>query len=202
MKKLICMILAVFLLVSLAACQDAREGDYVLATNALESGRYADAYPILAELGDYKDAKALLATIHAEKQSAVVDIDGVHMEIEYVIKNGNVVKEIRTVSGGDQIKSYYKFNAEGLCTSEIHAQADGSKVKCTPAQAKAWSKWRDREHMSLDEVKALKPEITDAGREYVKAHPLCTRKEAAANGCKNITKEGLKALKVELGFKR
>lgn len=128
MKKLICMILAVFLLVSLAACQDAREGDYVLATNALESGRYADAYPILAELGDYKDAKALLATIHAEKQSAVVDIDGVHMEIEYVIKNGNVVKEIRTVSGGDQIKSYYKFNAEGLCTSEIHAQADGSKV--------------------------------------------------------------------------
>lgn len=81
-------------------------------------------------------------------------------------------------------------------------KADGSKVKCTPAQAKAWSKWRDREHMSLDEVKALKPEITDAGREYVKAHPLCTRKEAAANGCKNITKEGLKALKVELGFKR
>jgi hypothetical protein len=40
MKKLICMILAVFLLVSLAACQDAREDDYVLATNALESGSF------------------------------------------------------------------------------------------------------------------------------------------------------------------
>lgn len=81
-------------------------------------------------------------------------------------------------------------------------KADGTKVKCTPAQAAAWTKWRDREHMSLDEVKALKPEITEAGRAYVKAHPLCTRKEAAANGCKNITKDGLKALKVELGFKR
>ena len=128
MKKIICMILTIFLLTSLAACQDAREGDYVLATDAMESGRYADAYPILAELGDYKDAKALLATIHAEKQFAVVDIDGAHMEIEYVVKNGNVIKAIRTVSGGDHIKSYYKFNNEGLCTSEIHTQADGSKV--------------------------------------------------------------------------
>lgn len=80
-------------------------------------------------------------------------------------------------------------------------KADGTVVKATAKQAAAWSKWRDREHMSLDEVKALKPEITEAGRAYVKAHPGCTRKEAAANGCKNISKDALKALKRELGVR-
>ena len=79
---------------------------------------------------------------------------------------------------------------------------DGTKLMVTPAKAAAMEAWRSREHMSLDEVKALKPEITDEGRAWVKANPLCTRKEAAAHGCKNITKEGLKALKIELGFKR
>jgi hypothetical protein len=77
---------------------------------------------------------------------------------------------------------------------------NGETVLVTAAQAKAWEAYRSHSSgKTLDEVKALQPEITDAGREYVKAHPLCTRKEAAANGCKNITKEGLKALKVELG---
>lgn len=78
---------------------------------------------------------------------------------------------------------------------------NGETVLVTAAQAKAWEAYRERgtHRMSLDEVKALQPEITDEGRAYVKAHPLCTRKEAAANGCKNITKEGLKALKAELG---
>lgn len=80
-------------------------------------------------------------------------------------------------------------------------KADGTVVKCTEAQAKAWDAYRNRAHKSLDEVKALKPEISAKGRAYVKAHPSCTRKEAAANGCKNITKEGLKALKVELGVR-
>lgn len=79
---------------------------------------------------------------------------------------------------------------------------NGEVKMVSPARAAAWDAARNRERMTLDEVKALKPEITEAGRAYVKAHPLCTRKEAAANGCKNITKEGLKALKVELGFKR
>lgn len=31
---------------------------------------------------------------------------------------------------------------------------DGTKVMCTPKQAEAWSKWRDREYKPLDEVKA------------------------------------------------
>ena len=80
-------------------------------------------------------------------------------------------------------------------------KANGEVIMCTPAQAKNYENYRSRNHMSLDEVKALKPEISAKGRAYVKAHPSCTRKEAAANGCKNITKEGLKALKVELGVR-
>ena len=54
---------------------------------------------------------------------------------------------------------------------------------------------------SVEELKALKPQISAKGKAFVKANPGCTRKEAAANGCKNITKEGLKALKRELGVR-
>lgn len=81
-------------------------------------------------------------------------------------------------------------------------KANGETVLVSPKQAAAWTKWREGgSGKTLDEVKELKPEITEAGRAYVKAHPGCTRKEAAANGCKNITKDGLKALKRELGVR-
>ena len=39
------------------------------------------------------------------------------------------------------------------------------------------------------------------GNDYVKANPSCTREEAAAHGLKGITKQQLKALKVELGVR-
>ena len=39
------------------------------------------------------------------------------------------------------------------------------------------------------------------GEAWVKANPSCTRAEAAAHGLKGITKQGLKALKVELGVR-
>ena len=79
---------------------------------------------------------------------------------------------------------------------------NGETILVSPKQAANMERWREGgSGMTLDEVKALKPEITDAGRAYVKAHPGCTRKEAAANGCKNITKDGLKALKRELGVR-
>lgn len=79
---------------------------------------------------------------------------------------------------------------------------NGDVIMVTPKQAAAMEAWRSNgSGKTLDEVKALKPEITEAGRAYVKANPSCTRKEAAANGCKNITKDGLKALKRELGVR-
>ena len=80
-------------------------------------------------------------------------------------------------------------------------KADGTTVQCTEAQAKVWEAYRNRGHKSVEELKALKPQISAKGKAFVKANPSCTRKEAAANGCKNITKEGLKALKRELGVR-
>ena len=80
-------------------------------------------------------------------------------------------------------------------------KADGTVVQCTEAQAKAWDAYRNRERKSVEELKALKPQISAKGKAFVKANPGCTRKEAAANGCVNITKEGLKALKRELGVR-
>ena len=97
-----------------------------------------------------------------------------------------------------------KGSAKGKGKTKLveFTKADGTVVMCTPKQAEVWGKWRDNGNkMSLDEVKALKPQISAKGKAFVKAHPNCTRKEAAANGCKNITKEGLKALKVELGVR-
>ena len=74
---------------------------------------------------------------------------------------------------------------------------DGKVVYGTPAQVAQWTKWQE----GSKEYEATKKEVTKAGRAYVKAHPGCTRKEAAANGCPHITKDELKALKVELGVR-
>lgn len=78
---------------------------------------------------------------------------------------------------------------------------DGTKVMVTPAQAAAWDKYRNREHKTLDEVKAeyeakhkdFKP--SDALIQALKAKPTMTRKEAMAFGFVG-TKDELKALKL------
>lgn len=77
---------------------------------------------------------------------------------------------------------------------------DGTKVMCTPKQAAAWSKWRDREFKPLDEVKAewdAKHKAFKPSKELIealKANPCMTRKEAAKLGFVG-TKDELKALK-------
>lgn len=74
---------------------------------------------------------------------------------------------------------------------------NGEVIYGTEKQVEVWKKAVERS----DAYKAVAKEITDAGRAYVKAHPSCTRKEAAANGCPHITKDELKALKIELGVR-
>lgn len=74
---------------------------------------------------------------------------------------------------------------------------NGEVVMTTAKQAEAWKKSVERS----DEYKKVAKEITAQGRAYVAANPGCTRKEAAANGCPHITKDELKALKVELGVR-
>ena len=91
--------------------------------------------------------------------------------------------------------------SKGKKKTEVFVKKDGTQVACTAAQAKAWDAYRNRERMTVEELKAIKPEITAAGKAYVKANPACTQRQASANGCKGITKEGLKALKRELGVR-
>ena len=74
---------------------------------------------------------------------------------------------------------------------------DGTTKMVSAKQAKVWEDARTRS----EEYQSVPKAITQAGKAYVKAHPSCTRKEAAANGCPHITKDELKALKVELGVR-
>lgn len=67
-------------------------------------------------------------------------------------------------------------------------KTDGSVVKCTEAQAKAWDDYRNRSRKSLDEVKAEFNKARDAYKpsqalvKALKANPTMTRKEAKAYG--------------------
>lgn len=128
MKKLIRLMIALMMLLVMTGCQDEMAPAYESAVEALESGKYELAYSELVALGDYKDAKALLSTISAEKVSAEIQTGNTSVNVDYTIKNGQVVKEVITTGDGSQLKNYYKFNTDGLCTSEILGQADGSKV--------------------------------------------------------------------------
>lgn len=93
-------------------------------------------------------------------------------------------------------------NSKGKAKLVEFTKADGSVVKCTEAQAKAWEAYRSRSHKSLDEVKA---EFTKAREAYKPSQALVkaikadraaiTRKVAKEKYGFVGTKEDLKALK-------
>ena len=132
MKKLICMLLALVLVMAMSACSDENKKPYEEAVAAYNAGSYEEAAGKLAALGDYKDAASLLASIRAEKAGVTTEVttaDGtVSTTTEYIFKDGNLVKENITLADGTVVKSYYKYDENGLCTSETHGQADGTKV--------------------------------------------------------------------------
>lgn len=131
MKKLICMLLAVVMVLAMAACADENKEAYEAAVAAYNEGAYEDAANKLAALGDYEDAAAMLATITAEKAGVTTEVttaDGTATaNTEFVFKDGNLIKETVTHADGTVTKNYYKYDAEGLCTSETHNQIDGGK---------------------------------------------------------------------------
>lgn len=132
MKKLICVLLALTMVLSMVACGDENKKPYEEAVAAYNAGDYENASVMLVALGDYKDAAELLASIKAEKTGATVEVtteEGtVSTEVEYIFKDGNLIKETVTYTDGTQIKNYYKYDDNGLCTSETLNQPDGSKV--------------------------------------------------------------------------
>lgn len=132
MKKMLCLLLVLVMMMAMAACADENKEAYEAAVAAYNGGYYEDAANKLAALGDYKDAAELLATIGAEKAGATVEVSNaegtVTTEAEYIIKEGNLIKENITHTDGAVTKNYYKYDDAGLCTSEILNQLDGSKV--------------------------------------------------------------------------
>lgn len=132
MKKLICLLLALVMVMAMAACGDENKKPYEEAVAAYNAGDYAAASAMLYVLGDYKDAAAMLASIKAEKTGVTIEAttaDGtVSYEVEYIFKDGNLIKENITYADGAVIKNYYKYNDNGLCTSETLNDLDGGKT--------------------------------------------------------------------------
>ena len=81
-----------------------------------------------------------------------------------------------------------KRKGKGKAKLVEFTKTDGSVVKCTEAQAKAWEDYRNRSRKSLDEVKAEFNKARDAYKpsqalvKALKANPTMTRKEAKAYG--------------------
>ncbi len=132
MKKLICLMMAIIMVMTMAACADETEKTYEEAVAAYNAGNYAEAFEKLTILGDYEDAAQLLATIGAEVTGATVETttaDGtVTTKEEYVFSHGNLVKEAITHADGTVIKNYYKYDFSNRCTSETLNQVGGGKV--------------------------------------------------------------------------
>ena len=132
MKKLICVLLALVMVMAMTACGDENKKPYEDAVAAYNAGNYEEAATKLAALGDYSDAASLLATIQAEKAGATVEIangeGSTSSEVAYTFKDGNMIKETITYADGTEIKNYYKYDEAGLCSSETLNTVDGGKI--------------------------------------------------------------------------
>ncbi len=132
MKKLICVVLALMMILAMAACADENKDAYESAVAVYNAGDYKAASEMLAALGDYEDAANLLETIKTEVVGETVTVTTAQGSettyVEYIFQDGNIVKENVTHADGTVTKNYYKFDDNGMCTSETLNQVDGSKI--------------------------------------------------------------------------
>lgn len=132
MKKLICLLLALVMVMAMTACADENKKPYEEAVAAYNAGDYENAVQMLKALGDYEDAAQLLATIKTEKTGVTMNTtttEGIDTSsVEYTFKDGNLIKETLTHADGTVTKNYYKYNDINLCTSETHNNVDGTKT--------------------------------------------------------------------------
>lgn len=132
MKKLICLLLALMMVMTMAACGDENKKPYEEAVAAYNAGDYANAANMLKALGEYQDAAQLLATIHAEKTGMMMETttsEGVSTSnVAYSFQNGNLVNETVTHDDGTVTKKHYNNNDIGLCTSQTLSEANGEQT--------------------------------------------------------------------------
>ena len=131
-KMLALLIAALMCTSALTACSLGNASKYRQALELTEQGDYEAAYALFTELGDYKDAATLLASIKAEKAGVTMDVTTAEgtasSNVEYIFKDGNLIKENITYTDGAVIKNYYKYDDNGLCTSETLNDLDGGKT--------------------------------------------------------------------------
>ena len=103
-KKLLCAVMALLMVASLAACGN--------------------------ESAKETEAPALEAYKSAVKESATKTCGEEVVTIQYVYNaEGQCIKEICTDTAGNEVKNYYTFGDDGNVNSEIHNNPDGSKDK-------------------------------------------------------------------------
>ena len=103
-------------------------------------------------------------------------------------KKSSSAKKSTTSRGSQKLVDFTKHN--------------GEVIKCTEAQAKAWNNYRNREHLTLDEVKAISfnGKFTKAMDKWLIANPTCTCKDFKAqfSDARGCTKDQLKTHKAQL----
>lgn len=145
MKKLICVVLILVMLLAMTGCDAKETGIYRAAVIAYEMGMYKAASSALGSLENFEDAQILLATIHAKKvsgtqslklndpstledESELEDVPPIVANIEFVYDGNNLIKETLTYEDGTVTKNYYKYDELGNCTSETINHTDGTKT--------------------------------------------------------------------------
>ena len=150
MKKVCLILLVLVVIISIVSCgnsenanNNTKEEHYNTALKLIENAEYSEAYEILKNLGDYKDAKEKLskfkfiptnATI-IKKQNGVV-IDGYTNGYNISYNKYNLpqrVEEYEYLVGygeGDFERTYtseYIYNTDGKIINKIHKASDGDK---------------------------------------------------------------------------
>ena len=100
MKKILALLIVLCLLGScLVACNSAKYDD---ALKLIDEGNYTEAYTLLSELGDYKDAKALLASFYYVPVSGTFTEGDETLTVEFLYTEDNL--PLRTVERlGDEV---------------------------------------------------------------------------------------------------
>ena len=147
MKKILALLIVLCLLGScLVACNSTKYDD---ALKLIDEGNYTEAYKLLSELGDYKDAKALLASFYYVPVSGTYTEGDETLTVEFFYTAANL--PLRTVErlgdevmytadytyddnldlvrivygGGDPGEYVYTYDDERRLIKEVHSYGDG-----------------------------------------------------------------------------
>ena len=118
MKKIIALfVLIAMMTLCLASCSVMKYND---AISLIDAGKYEEAYELLKELGDYKDAKQLLAGFHYVPSSATFEQDGEKLSVEFFYNENNLpLRTILTNKDGKQHSSDYTYDKNNDLTKEF-----------------------------------------------------------------------------------